>query len=440
MHVTIHRAILTLGAFAATACASDRSTAPAAAVAGAAMQPAAATLVCDFTQAKSDARAFFASSTDPVFTILRDMQGVYKTGGANAATSKGFDALQRIAAARGTSAQGGTSAAGGALTNDLLGCMNVGPVPDSFNPAAALASGIYEVRGGASDNAGPALAQIASAGQKSAASPLWGIEPVTAWGARFNGAATRFLVYGAPLANNFGEPASVSGNAAVTGFDVSTIPAMPGLALVDGNGATLNVRVGICIDPVTGSVQNRLLHQGTFGTTILQLDAPAFCGSVASNRIAPSGGLLASLARGVLALVTPAPAYAFAFGGVGGIPSGLSPFGPVQVDASTVQLTFTQQPSNGSISAPISPPVAVKATTAAGSPIGGVEIVITVQGNNGINAFVTDSSAVTDELGIATFPDLKVTKAGGYTVRAVGQIGGSATMSVISNLFNVKNQ
>jgi hypothetical protein len=118
----------------------------------------------------------------------------------------------------------------------------------------------------------------------------------------------------------------------------------------------------------------------------------------------------------------------------------LSPFGPVQVDASTVQLTFTQQPSNGSISAPIAPPVAVKATTAAGSPIGGVEIVITVQGNNGINAFVTDSSAVTDELGIATFPDLKVTKAGGYTVRAVGQIGGSATMSVISNLFNVKNQ
>jgi hypothetical protein len=439
MHVTIHRAMLVLAAFAAAACASDRSTAPPAAVPGAAVQPAVA-LVCDFTQTRADARAFFASSTDPVFTILRDMQDLYKTGGATAATSKGFDALQRIAAARGTSAQTGTAVVGGALTNDLLGCMNVGPVPGSFDPATALASGIYEVRGGVSDNTGPALAQIASAGSRSAASPLWGIEPVTAWGARFNNAITRFLVVGVPLANNFGEPASVNGNAAVTGFDISTIPTMPGLALVDGNGAPLYVRVGICIDPVTGSVQNRLLHQGVLGTTILQLDAPAFCGSVASNQATQSGGLLASLARGVLALVTPTPAYAFAIGGVGGIPSGLSPFGPVQVDASTVHLTFTQQPTDGSISAPISPPVAVKATTAAGSPLGGVEIVITVQGNNGINASVTDSSAVTDESGIATFPDLRVTKAGGYTIGAVGQIGGSATMSVVSNLFNVKNQ
>ncbi len=42
--------------------------------------------------------------------------------------------------------------------------------------------------------------------------------------------------------------------------------------------------------------------------------------------------------------------------------------------------------------------------------------------------------------GIATFPKLRVTKAGGYTIQAVGSLSGNPTSAVVSNLFNVKGQ
>ena len=154
---------------------------------------------------------------------------------------------------------------------------------------------------------------------------------------------------------------------------------------------------------------------------------------------------LTTIARGALSLLAPTPAYAFSIGGVGGLPSGLSPFGPVQVQADSIVLTFTQQPSNGTISAPIAPAVQVKATTSHGTPIGGVQITLHVVGNNGINAAVsTDTLEFTSDLpgaaGVATFTNLFVTKAGGYTIQATGSFSGSTTSSVNSILFNVKGQ
>lgn len=440
---TIHRVAILATVLAAAACGGDSSTAPASQTPAASADLASsATLVCDptFSQTKADARAFFASGSDPIFTTLRNMQSAYKTGGASAATDTGFNALQQIAAARLTSRQGGTAAAGNALTKDLLACMNVGPIPGTFDVTSALTSGIYEVRGGTSDGNGPALAQIAVAGQRSATTPVWGIETLGAWGATFAGNATRYLVYGAPLAVSSFTPdpaATDPSNAAYTGFDISTIPVMPGLALAN------QVRVGICINPTSGGSTNLLAHGGAAGTTVLQLSLPSFCSGVASA--APAGGFFATIAHGALSLLAPTPAYAFSIGGVGGLPSGLSPFGPVKVLADSVVLTFTQQPSNGTISAPISPAVQVTATTPRGTPIGGVQIRLQVIGNNGINAAVSnDTLETTSDLpgsaGVATFTNLFVTKAGGYTIQATGSLGGSATSSVTSVLFNVKGQ
>lgn len=423
------------------ACAGDRATAPPTSHTDV-QSGATVTLVCNFTQTKSDARAFFSSGSDPVFSIIRDMQSAYGTGGATAATPKGFDVLQQIAAARGTTRQGGTAASGNALTKDVLACMSVGPIPGSFDVTNAIASGIYEVRGGATDATSPALAALAAAGQKSAASPEWGIESLSSWGARFNGLPTRFLVYGAPLpVSSFTtEPVALdANNAAATGFDIATIPVMPGLSFANADGTPGQVRVGICIPQATGTNPNRLLHVGATVTSVLDLSLPSFCSAVASATSSGARGVLAFV-RQAIAFMLPTSAYAFSIGGVGSLPSGLSPFGAVQVNASSVALRFTKQPSNGSISAPISPPVAVKAATSAGTPVGGVVITLTVIGNNGINAAVTGNVATTNELGVATFPNLTVTKAGGYTIQASGAISGGSTGTVTSVLFNVNGQ
>jgi hypothetical protein len=440
MHVPVLRVASLLAATTLAACASDRSTAPTNPPPAAAVSTAGTlTLTCDatFSTQKSDARAFFSSSQDPIFTILKTMASAYKTGGAAAATSSGFDALQRIAVARGTSAQGGPATAGRSLTEDVLACMSVGAIPSSFdaNILTALSSGIYEVRG-ADPSAGAALAFATSPGQKTAASPEWGIESLGSWGAKFNGAATRFLVYGAPVpVNSFtSELASTDpNNVAFTGFDISTVPVMPGLVLAD------QIRVGICIDPATNSVPNRIIHGGAT-TTILPLDPPGFCsGNVASA--VRSGSLLARIARGAFDLIAPKPAYAFTLiGGTGGLPSGLSPFGPVIVNAQNVSLTFVQQPSNGSISAPIAPPVTVQATTANGTPVGGVTITLTIYNNQGQPATATGNVATTGEFGVASFPNLTLTKAGGYIITASGSISGNATKTVNSVLFNVNGQ
>lgn len=450
---TIRHLALTAASLAAVACAGDRSTAPESPspAATAARAPRAVTmsgtLTCDpsFAQSTTDARAFFASASDPVFTTLRDMQHLYRNGGARAATDTGFDALEQIEAARLTSRQGGTADDGDALTKDLLACMRVGPIPSGFSVAAALGSGVYAVRGGSHDAANPALAWTSVAGQRTNPSPAWGIEPLVTWAGRFDRRQTRFLVYGAPLpVSSFAnDPASTDPNdVAYTGFDISTIPAMPELALIHSDGSAAPVRVGICIDLTSEGKANLLVHGGSGGTNILQLSSPEFCSGFASASPARRG-LLATFARGALALVTPAPAYALAIGGVGGLPSGLSPFGPVKVRPDSVVLTFTQQPSDGPAGAAISPPVQVKATTANGTPIGGVQITLHVISGNSTNAAVAmNSTAVTsdapDASGIATFPKLSVTQPGSYTLLAVGSLAGHATSNVTSVMFTMR--
>jgi hypothetical protein len=48
--------------------------------------------------------------------------------------------------------------------------------------------------------------------------------------------------------------------------------------------------------------------------------------------------------------------------------------------------------------------------------------------------------ATTGEFGVASFPNLTLTKAGGYIITASGSISGNATKTVNSVLFNVNGQ
>jgi len=447
MRTIRHLALLSV-AVVAVACASDRNTAPPEPVVAAATGAATTTLTCDptFVRANADAQAFFASSSDPIFTLLQTMRTQYQSGGPRAATNTGFDALHRIADIRLTPRQGGTAVAGDALTKDLLVCMSVGGLPTGFSVVAALGSGIYEVRGGTTNATTPALAQTLVAGQRSLTSPVWGIEAVNTWDGQFERRQTRFLVYGAPLpVSTFAhDPATTDpNNVAYTGFDISTIPAMPRLLLIHADSSAAPVRVGICIDPAQGANPNLLEHAGTSDTTILRLSSPTFCGAFAERDVAPRG-LLASLAHGALSLFSPTPAYALV-GGVGGLPSGLSPFGSVTIGVDDITLTFIQQPGNVKAGSAISPPIRVQALTANGTPIGGVRITLHVLRSNGTDAGITvGTQETTSDLpsapGIASFAHLSIPTQGRYTLYATGAMNGTATLTATSNAFNVKRR
>ena len=434
-------------AAATAACATDRSTAPRSGAPSTSADVATTgSLVCDptFAKAMSDAHAFFASPTDPIFATIQTMRTQYQNGGASAATDAGFDALQRIGATHLTSYQSGPASAGDALTKDLLACMSVGDIPSGFDVTSALTSGVYMVRGGSTDVSSPVLAFVSSNGQRVLSRPVWGIEPLGTWNGRFQGHATRFLIYGAPLpvSSFVSDPAAADPkNVAYTGFNISTIPAMPALTLVNTNGSPAQVRVGICIGSTTGSNVNLLAHGGTGGANVLALSTPSFCSTFGLAQPAPQG-FLATLASRTISLLTPTPAYALFLGGVGGLPSGLSPFGPVQVSIDDIVLTFTQQPSNASAGVAIVPPVQVKATTASGTPIGGVRVTLHVLRPDGSDAGVTTgvsetTSSATSTAGLATFRALTIPQQGTYTLRADGVLNGSATLSATSSSFTV---
>lgn len=449
---TIRHLALLLTAIGAVACASDRDTAPPQPpqppTAAATRATATGPLVCDptFARATADAQAFFASSSDPVFATLQSMHSLYQSGGKRAATDAGFDALQQIAAARLTSHQGGSASAGDALTKDLLACMSIGTLPPGFDVTTALSNGVYTVRGGSNDSTSPALAQTLVGGQRSLTAPVWGIEPINSWAGQFELRPTRFLVYGAPLpVNTFTrDPASTDpNNVAYTGFDISTIPVMPRLSLVHANGSAAPVRVGICIDPATGGNPNLLVHAGAADTTILRLATPMFCATFADADLAPHG-MLATLVHGARSLFTATPAYAF-LGGVGGLPSGLSPFGPVKVSVDDITLTFTQQPSRVKQGSIMSPPVRVQAVTENGTPIGGVRITLHVLRANGSDVGVTTGTQeTTSDLpsapGIASFGHLAIPTPGTYWLVATGMMNGTATLTVTSKAFVVKRK
>src|SRR5690349_6120284 len=146
--------------------------------------------------AEQDAPSYFPPG-DPGLKLVEAMED----GLASNRTTNGFNVLARIAAVRHL-ANHGTAAAGGKLVLDVIACMSVGTVPlDTFDPTAALAGGIFEVRGnseGTTANPVPAATawNLSTGTAATPTVPLWGVEPVALW-ARTG--APRYLIYGYPL-------------------------------------------------------------------------------------------------------------------------------------------------------------------------------------------------------------------------------------------------
>jgi len=359
------------------------------------------TPTCSYSTAANDARSYFASNKDTVFTLLSAMS---KTTGT-ATTTAGWAVLGRLADAVGTAAVSGTPAQGNTFANDVLLCMAVPTYSYPLDLTAALGTnGLFAVRDGS--NAAAAISR---------GTPVYGAEPSTGnWPV---GGSTLF--YGNPASSALFDNETPAGVV----FDLKSLP----------GGLTFSpmLRVGVCDinDP-----NARILHDHAGDGVILSPDnALSFC-PVTFN--APQS-LFAAAAGRLATWLAPQPANAatmFRLGGGGtGLVGGLSDIGPVSF---TSVVTFTVKPKNTSVSKnpQFVPTVTVTAITAKGHPIADVLITLSVASNNG-SFNISGNTAYTDATGTATFPNLKIDKAGGYTMTASSEVGGSASL-----FFNINGQ
>ena len=364
------------------------------------------TPTCSYSTAANDARSYFSSNKDTVFSLLNAMS---KTTGA-ATTSAGWAVLSRLADAAGTAAVSGTPAQGSTFANDVLLCMSVATYTYPLDLSGALgANGLFAVRNG-----------NGSAAAISRGTPVYGAEPSTGnWPV-----AGSTLFYGNP------ESSSLFDNETPAGvvFDLKSLPGELTFSPM--------LRVGVCTisDP-----NARILHDHLGSDpVILSPDvALGFC-PLTSNATQPSNSLFAAATHRLATWLAPQPANAaatmFKLGGGGtGLVGGLSDIGPVSF---TSVVSFTVKPKNTSVSKSpqFVPTVTVTDTTAKGHPIANVLITLSVASNNG-SFNIDGNTAYTDATGTAIFPNLKIDKAGGYTMTASSEVGGSASL-----FFNINGQ
>jgi hypothetical protein len=403
-HLSIRRCTLTLAsALLLAACAEDKNGAPAVPTSVSQSQAAGS---CSFSTVRGDARSYFASSKDSVFTLISTMETGFKSGGAVGATSAGYDVLGRVASAlkstTGTNPINGTPAAGNKLVTDLLSCMSVGTVPSDFSVEAALGTnGLFEVPHG-------------TAAYTSRSTPVYGAEPQGDW--NVSAGDKQYLLYGYPIANFSAE------DTVGLAFELSTFPTPISFSPA--------IKAGVC----TASGDNpRLQHSGA----ILALQTLSFCTVGALDRH-ESAGMFASVGRAMRSLLLPTPLYAFVFGGIGGQLDNLSPSVPVTFPAADVVLSWVQKPTDTRLNKSpqqFVPTIAVRLVTAKGTNLAQVPVTLTVIGNSGsFIATGTVESTKTD--GIAYFNNFHLDKSGGYTITASVNVIGS-TKSISSGLFNV---
>ena len=398
------------GVAAAMACTDDRAainpTMPPTRVSADLAAPG-----CDFNAMKQHAKGYFLAGNDPVYTLIQDWSALNKTTDAAAFKQKGFDILAYVGSVAGNSAVVGAASAGDLFVDDVLVCLGF---PTNVDFTGALGpNGMFAV-------------PVGSAAVISRGTPVYGVEPTTASWAVSSGQAL-FLLYGGPRDYSFSnEPAAL--NATTGAYDLNTIPAHLTFSPP--------IRGGTCTE--VADANTVLQHENE----ILTGETLNFCATITSSRGTERG--VFALARRLSDWFTPRPAYAaatmLAVKPPGGSLGGLSPIGPVVVNAATVKLAFVVQPSNGTINKDIKPPIVVSAVTANGTPLDGVQITLTVLNNQGVPIQVSGNVATTTAGGLATYEHLQTTKAGGYTMLASGSIFGTATKTVTSVLFNVQGK
>ena len=206
-----------------------------------------------------------------------------------------------------------------------------------------------------------------------------------------------------------------------TAFEISSVPKVAPLLAP--------LIVGVCVDnPSSYRLQNV--------QAIVALNPLSFCATTTSS--APQ-----SLGERLLAWVTPKPAYAAAFlGGTGGLISGFSPKGAVDVDVPNVALTVAAVPDKRVGHEFF---VTVHAASVNGYPVENVVVRLLITKNNGkgrdgVYEPIVAPGSPTAVDGNVTFK-VSVNKPGGYTLRAEGFFNGSSNLPTLvgySNSFIIR--
>lgn len=390
---------------------------------------------CDLGAARGFARSYFGQPTQNAVVALIDAM----EGADPVRTAKGLDVFHAVA--QGTDV-GGTAAVGSSLLNSIAACSSLGATAaidwtGALGPQGALAV----VGDGSANPSGPVKAKDLFSAVAPPATKGW-----SDW-LRLSAPGLpddRAVVYGAP----FDVTPALSPEVEVgsRGFDWSTLPARP---FPFGSAPDDDGFFGICVaSSTTERVQNN--HSATIqgilgsyepGNLPLALD----CLDFAANGQPQTLGLL----RRAMDLLSPQPAYAATLAGrkTGGTPGGFSRHFVVKPNALKVVVGVVGDTRVGDV---LNSPGGIKVKVAtvppnnqSGVPLQLVEVTIEVSGNSGLPANFTGTKTVlTDEFGVATFDDLKLFSAGGYTLRAFTTEGlaGLDPAQGLSNAFHIKNR
>ena len=367
--------------------------------------------------------------------LINSMQG----GGANTSTAESFglDLLKLEAVTIDAGLQRGTAQTGANFANNVIYCFTsqskqgvILPIgPDPFDPTK---DGAAAVRGGTS-NAGvadpvdPVVTRLGGS--------ALGLDPSVTnntWALTLGG---RTFIYAQK------NTTALVGGLIGAAYDWNTVPkrtTLPNRTLV----------LGICQQDAKSLLQEN--------SAIVQFQSVAFLEALTGRKLCPTtvgteGGSWRDPFGLARRLFTPTPAFAAVVnpGGTGGKIGGFSTF--YVVDAGSIVLTITQQPTDGLINKPITVKVRANAnvTDQNGTntaPIEGVIVTATVAGNSGsFNLAPPIPTDTTDTAGEATLT-FQIDKPGGYTVTVSTQnLVNSTTplqsyppVSVTTNLFNLQ--
>jgi hypothetical protein len=389
------------------------------------------TVTCSPSALKTSVAAVFGpSSAESDLVKLITTSNV----GSTVATETGFSLITSVAALRsGTTWTAAMAGPAATLTAQLFPCMNVQKTQPTTVASITQAlgdEGAYQLRGGPNDPTGDVLSFDGKSGIKAGG-------PWATW------LGARALFLGSSISSFTVE---VSGGSAYDWSMVHTgvselVPA---------------ATVALCADNAPANVtgaQLRLQHQvfvpDVGGGNIIPTADGTFLPGCETEPTAPSE-LGARLIQAFVRLVQPAPLHASVAlaGGIGGLKGAFSPFEIVY--GAQIQLSFPAQPANATINTPIkgagNSELQVLVVAANGTPWEGILVRINAVTNNGEGVFACGNETETDEDGIAHFPNLTVSKAGGYFLVATTVESSSdpdvtaySAASVDSDRFNVKN-
>jgi hypothetical protein len=429
---------------------------------------------CDFTLLQKDADAEFPKAggnptNQTVSSLLSDMKSFYTAGDSSGATLKGYQVLDIIANKGHDVAQGGSGSPefGAALAFDLLVCMTVGdPKPAvtlaELTSALSPDSGAFAVRGTSATDSrsvrahdghwvlGPPIKSLSPTVTRYAWSEiLTGFSPTPALNNPGSDLEDRMLIIGRRVTSDYSN-FTIDPQTQEVIFDWKSIPTA---AFDVTKGGVVSGYCGLD-DQVTSQFVQHFSQLNTL-VEVLGFAEPDCSGPLFGLRkAAPT-----TLAGRLLGLFAPAPAYAAVAlltntgGGKGALsPDAIIAPGAVEIvidkqpaKSGTVVLAFHPISSSGSTVVPLK----ISITSAGDIRFKQPGVLVYAKGivNNGVPGITCANYAYTDKAGVATFTNLFITKAGGYSLvfanvgtesaSGVPEVPAAASLTTIA--FNLKN-